>query len=654
MRFVFLLVFIGFASLGMAQKTIKTIGGDLPVNDSINARSNDSLNSGLWKNPNNIQDYKIFNLENDTTFVDTTLTIYKDYKFNYLRKDNFELLPLSNVGQTYNRLSLDADTWLFPQSGQRSKYYNWFEAEDINYYSMPTPLTEWFFKTTFEQGQLLDASISFNTSKQLNFYIAYKGMKSLGKYKNLESSTGNFRFSTNYHSVNDRYDLKVHFVGQDIKNQENAGILYNEYFTSGEEDFQDRSRLEVILEDAESLLVGKRYFIRQQYALIHDKDSVRYNVLNIGHKFNYETKSYYYTDGNASDYFGDAYVSSNMRDQFKFRTMENHVFAELQNNLLGNIGFRVINYNYNYMYRTLTNVDGITIPSGIKANETAVKANYEKQIGGFDVNGYVATTLVGDFGGTDIYGEASYDFNDDNRLEASIHINDRMPNFNYLMYQSDYINYNWYNVDSFEKEQTKTLHAKLSLKKIANIDFTYSMLDNYTYFQKQESLSDSLTSIVKPAQYSGTINYLKLKLEKEFKLWKFALNNTIMYQEVVQDDDILNVPQFVTRNTFYFSTPMFKNNLQLQTGLTLKYFTKYYTDEFNPLLSEFSVQNNTEIGEYPIIDAFLDFKIRQTRFFFKAEHINNLFSKEYNYYSTVNTPYRDFVIRFGLVWNLFS
>ncbi|WP_412987920.1 putative porin [Pontimicrobium sp. IMCC45349] len=25
----------------------------------------------------------------------------------------------------------------------------------------------------------------------------------------------------------------------------------------------------------------------------------------------------------------------------------------------------------------------------------------------------------------------------------------------------------------------------------------------------------------------------------------------------------------------------------------------------------------------------------------------------YNYYSTLNVPYRDFAIRFGLVWNFF-
>ena len=87
--------------------------------------------------------------------------------------------------------------------------------------------------------------------------------------------------------------------------------------------------------------------------------------------------------------------------------------------------------------------------------------------------------------------------------------------------------------------------------------------------------------------------------------------------------------------------------------MTFKYFTKYYADKYNPLLSEFTVQDTQEIGEFPLFDVFLDFKIRQTRFYFKAEHLNSAWTG-YNYYSAPNNPYRDFTFRFGLVWNFFS
>src|SRR5699024_8777452 len=54
-----------------------------------------------------IELYKIISVDRDTTYLDTTLTIHKMYRFNYLRKDNLELMPFSNVGQTYNKLAYD-------------------------------------------------------------------------------------------------------------------------------------------------------------------------------------------------------------------------------------------------------------------------------------------------------------------------------------------------------------------------------------------------------------------------------------------------------------------------------------------------------------------------------------------------------------------
>ena len=41
-------------------------------------------------------DYKIISFHKDTTVIDTTLTLNKDFKFNYLRKDNFELIAFHN------------------------------------------------------------------------------------------------------------------------------------------------------------------------------------------------------------------------------------------------------------------------------------------------------------------------------------------------------------------------------------------------------------------------------------------------------------------------------------------------------------------------------------------------------------------------------
>ncbi|MBC8645409.1 hypothetical protein H9W95_19410 [Flavobacterium lindanitolerans] len=159
--------------------------------------------------------YKIITLQHDTTYVDTSLTIQKEYKFNYLRKDNFGLLPFANEGQTFNTLDYGYNkTTAYPGFGFAGKHFNYLEVDDIKYYNVATPMTDLYFKTVMEQGQMIDAFITLNTSERLNFSIGYRGLRSLGKYVNQLSSNGNFKFMTSYNTSNERYFLKAHFTGQ--------------------------------------------------------------------------------------------------------------------------------------------------------------------------------------------------------------------------------------------------------------------------------------------------------------------------------------------------------------------------------------------------------------------------------------------------------
>ena len=117
-----------------------------------------------------IKKYIILNTIKDSTYLDTTLSIKKHYKFNYIRKDDFELLKFSNIGQTYNALTHHYDEQSFlPSVSFSSKKYAYLKSEDINYYYVPTPLTELLFKTVMEQGQFTDAFFTSNVSEKLNF-----------------------------------------------------------------------------------------------------------------------------------------------------------------------------------------------------------------------------------------------------------------------------------------------------------------------------------------------------------------------------------------------------------------------------------------------------------------------------------------------------
>ncbi|EDP72211.1 hypothetical protein FBALC1_13957 [Flavobacteriales bacterium ALC-1] len=649
------LVFIFFLySLSNISAQVKLNKTRLP--DKDNPFSNDSSSAkkarGFSKLAT-IDMYLQFNSSIDTIEVDTSLSIKKNYKFNYLLKDNFGLMPFANIGQAYNTLSFNASKNItMPLFAARARHFNYLEEDDIKYYEVPTPWTRLTYKTAFEQGQLLDASFAVNLSKQFNFSIAYKGLRSLGNYQNALTSSGNFRFTTSYKSKNERYRANAHIVMQDILNQENGGLKDADIdnFESGTEEFLDRSVFDLNFENAENILVGKRFSINHSYNLIKKKDSVSTNELAIVNSMSFEDKYFQYRqDAPANDFFGDSFTN-NINDKTTLENFRTQLGLNYFNNVIGKFKIALDYKNINYGYNSIVSLPEGIVTNRIKTDFFGLTAGYSKTIGLFNLSTKASINLSDEFSGSFIDAKLRFELNDDISLKGGLNISSKLANYNYLLYQSDYINYNWYNFNDYEPINIQQINFGIESQKYFNALIDISNIDNYTYFDLDDTIDE--VKVIKPKQYNSTLQYLRIKVQKEFKLGNFALDNSIMYQNVISDRDVLNVPTVISRNTLYYSNQLFKKAMTLQTGVTLNYFTKYKMDGYDPLLAEFYTQNKTEIGGFPRLDFFINAKIRQTRIFFKAEHFNSSFTG-YDYFSAPNHPFRDFTIRFGLVWDFF-
>ncbi len=593
--------------------------------------------------------YKIISADRDTTYLDTTLSIKKKYKFNYLRKDNFELLQFSNVGQTYNSLAYSFDRLnLMPLFVAQSHHFNYKEIEDINYFNVPTPLTELYFKTAYAQGQQLDAFFTINTSPQFNFSIGYKGVRSLGKYQHILTSTGNFLFTSNYHTKSQRYKIRFHVAAQDIMNEENGGLTDNSLalFINDDPEFTDRGRLDVKFENADNKLEGLRFYGDHTYELISQRDSLSHTVLTLGNILSYEEKSFKYGQDAPFAEFGPSYETADLFTGTYLEDFNAKGYADFDNSVLGKITAWASYTDFNYGYNSVLILDEERIPNRIKGNLIEAGAAYEKEYRGFKLSGKGAINVAGDFDGNYIQGAASYDLNEDYNAKASITIHSTAPNFNFLLYQSDYKNYNWKN--ELNNVKTQELKFEINTKKFGNASVSYTGIDDYAYFGIKAN--DSTPS---PLQASERVDYLKIKAEKEFKFGKFGLDNTVMYQQVLSGETVFNVPQIITRNSLYYEDHWFKRALFMQTGVTFKYFTQYNMNAYDPVLAEFYVQNDQELGGFPLVDIFFNAKIRQTRIFFVYENFMSIFGGKNEYFAAPGYPYRDNVLRFGLVWNFF-
>lgn len=648
-KYFLVLCMLYFSHSIMAQKT-KSINSDDGVitngrmlNDTLNQKNSKVIVDGKT----HYTDYKIINFEKDTTFIDTTLTLKKERVFNYIRKNTFELMSLHNIGQTFNRLAYDFNQPdLFPDMGMRAKYFNYFHPQDVDYYKVPTPTTELFFQTGIQEGHILNSMLTMNLSPQFNLSVSYKGLRSLGNYRNALASNQNLRLTASYTTTNHKYVFRTNYTGQNIFNQENGGLTENsiQFYNNNNKVYTDRERLETNFTNADSRLKTRSFYLEHAYNLWYfAKDSMRKqdSYWQFGHEFTHQRKFYTYKQTRAEDFFGASYSNKIYDSTFYFKT-DQSIFTELKSGyVLGKLRVKANYSTTEYGYNAILFLNNQTIPNNIEDNNFSLHALWNAQFKTFKLNAATGNIFKGRALGNYLTGTASYSLDSLFTIKATLLLKSQSPNLNMHLYQSNYLDYNWY--ASLSNERTRLVNFAFLSDKWLDIETQVTQKDNYTYFNQEG----------KPIQYSGNLFYFKAKAHKEFRYRKFALDNTVMYQKPIQGAEVLHVPEFVSENTLYFSSDLFKRKpLYLQTGITIKYFSQYYADEFNPLINEFMLQNMTQVGNYPLVDFFANARIQRTRLYFKLENISSLVLPG-KYWVTPTQPYRDFSIRFGLVWNFF-
>ena len=630
-------------------------GGNLQnssIADSLMNRFGDK-STRLNKNPDaKIQDYLMITRQNDTIVVDTSLTIEKYHKINFLREDDFELIPFSNTGIAYNTLSFSAIKSIKPKMGATNKYISYDSADDVVYYDLPTPFTELMYRSVFEQGQLLDAVYAVNTSRQFNFSISRKGLRSLGNYQNFLSNTSNFSFTTNYLSKNRKLKIRSHYSNQKLFSEQNGGINDSDIsnFENGNSQFLDRGVFDPNFENAHNEFLGKRFYSDQTY-ILKEKDSLNNRSLEFFNSVYFEEKKYKFQQKSSDEFFGDSFVSQEINDKLFLNSFNLQTGLVLQSDKFGkfNLGLRYIADRYSLENYQID--DFVDNSQNINSKTTYLNGSYSKEFSKIKLKLNTENFIFGDNQSNSFSSIVKFNFKNDNSLALKYTFYSVAPSYNTLLHSSNYENYNWDN--EFDNSATNSISLNLILSNILDLDIDLISVKKHVQFEKlidDNSPGINNYSIV-PVQYLDNLEVLKIKLARKIKFGKFSIDSKLLLQKTMSDN-IINLPEIVSRNTFYYSTDMFKKALYLQTGFGVKYFSKFYMNGYDPLLSELYVQNEKKIGEFPIIDFFINAKIQQTRLYFKFEHFNSSFTG-YNYYSAPNYPYRDFTFRFGLVWNFF-
>lgn len=246
-------------------------------------------------------------------------------------------------------------------------------------------------------------------------------------------------------------------------------------------------------------------------------------------------------------------------------------------------------------------------------------------------------------------------FGDTVTLQANGFFHRNTPSFYYRHYHSRH--YLWDN-DGLSKVIHSRIQGMLSWEKTkTKLRVAFDEISNYTYFGLSYQIGENynrLNNDVHVRQSGDAISLLTLQLYQDFKFGPFNWENVLTYQKS-SAEDVLPVPQLNVYSNLYLRFKIAKV-LKCDFGADARYFTKYYAPDYAPGLGQYAVQegpNRVEVGNYPILNVYANFHLKQTRFFVMMSHVN-AGSGNKMYFLAPHYPLNDSILRFGLSWNFYN
>jgi hypothetical protein len=226
-------------------------------------------------------------------------------------------------------------------------------------------------------------------------------------------------------------------------------------------------------------------------------------------------------------------------------------------------------------------------------------------------------------------------------------IMNRQPSFWYSQWGSN--NFEWHN-DLKKEFRIDVGTAFVYPARTTSLKFNYAVIKNYTDFD----------TTAMPSQHTGGLSVASLTISKGLKAWKFHLDTDAILQ-TSSNTEVLDLPIATIRSAFYFEHLFrFKKTngkLNTQFGFDLTYNTLYHAYSYMPATGRFYRQADTEAGNYPYVNFFLNFKLQRTRFFFMFDHINygtmgEKLSK--SYFMVPDYPMNVTMFRLGFAWTFYN
>lgn len=159
----------------------------------------------------------------------------------------------------------------------------------------------------------------------------------------------------------------------------------------------------------------------------------------------------------------------------------------------------------------------------------------------------------------------------------------------------------------FKQKNNDTIFGEINtLNGLLKLETLNRITSNFVYFD----------SLLLPLIYTAPVLVSRVAVSANLKFWKIYFNNKINYQ-LTDNKNIVRLPNYVLESQLFYSAKLFKNNLQLQIGAQLTYYSAFKANAYIPATNQYYIQNANFYGNYPFVDFFINAEIKPVRFFLK-------------------------------------
>jgi len=550
--------------------------------------------------------------------------------------------------------------------------------ENTVFYNTKVPFTEVSYTTTISLYGMKEETASALHTQNMNPFTNFGFRLDLASgstvYSNDDSHISSFTFFGSH--AHDKYSAFGTFHFNDIKLKESGGLIDPQGFLSGVE--TDPLNSDMVLSGATSQLRNVRLFFTHKYNLderVSNTDSLgvthtKGQNISIAHQFQFQNNLRKYSDARSAGSYSALYDTvyypqSSVLDSAREDLLSN-VFQLIWGDPYGDkmsarvyAGHELIRYSnrfpetgsyyhhtdtLSYLPLTLDSVYRDTVTAGLSrefvndlflgvhlAGPTGKKWDWNAD-GKYYFAGYYANDFALDFSMKRKLGEFGL---------TGIHVSYALEKPNYYIDQYSSAFFRWEN--QFAPQLNAKAEGYLKYDRHGSeIRFRVAQLANLIYWD----------TLALPRQAATPVYLLSGYLRENLVAGGFHSDNRLLVQ-LPSDAEVLPLPLLAFYTSTYWEQSLFKGALLAQLGFDLNITTRYYGSAYMPAIAVFYNQNESLTGAYPFLDAFLNLKMKRTRFFFSWTNVLSGIAGN-NYFNTWRYPQKPRFLRFGLVWTFYN